>query len=83
MSQSTRVSTRPPIWQVSLEQGVRYFLQWYGEYYGVRLPPSMAPNRREATELRSKYGIDVTVAHGRKGNRRGRVLGQHSPRQQG
>jgi hypothetical protein len=39
---------------VSLAQGVRQFLQWYGQYYGVELPSHMAPNRREAAELRDK-----------------------------
>ncbi len=51
---------------MSLEDGVRRFLQWYGEYYDVPLPPSMTPTRHEATELRVKYNIVPTKMRGKR-----------------
>ena len=57
--------------QVSLAAGVRRFLQWYSAYYKVELPASMAPTRRESTELHSKY--DIGGAAGRKIHRARRM----------
>ena len=51
--------------QVSLAEGVRRFLQWYGAYYDVDLAPSMAPTRKEAAELLRMY--DISPRHGVKG----------------
>ena len=51
--------------QVSLASGVRRFLQWYSAYYKVELPASMAPTRREITDLRDKYDINL---HGKGGS---------------
>jgi len=55
--------------QVSLAEGVRRFLQWYGAYYAVELPASMEPTRKEAAELRSTYDIGSASA-ARKGHGR-------------
>jgi len=47
--------------QVSLASGVRRFLQWYSAYYGLQLPASMTPTRKEGAELRDKYDIGTDM----------------------
>ena len=57
--------------QVSLAEGVRRFLLWYGAYYKVELPPAMEPTRKEAADLRNTYDL---IAGRRIGQQSGRHL---------
>ena len=50
---------------VSLAEGVRRFLQWYGAYYAVDLPASMEPSQKEAADLRNTY--DTVLHRGKSG----------------
>ena len=57
--------------QVTLDSGVRRFLLWYSAYYGIDLPSSMAPTRREAADMMKTYDINSSQVRGRP-NRQGR-----------
>ena len=53
--------------QVSLAEGVRRFLQWYSGYYGVELPASMQPTRKEQASLLATYDIASITTLSKKG----------------
>jgi len=55
--------------QVSLAEGVRRFLLWYGAYYDVKLAPTLEPTRKEEHEMRRMYEIEL-----RGGAKKGRAL---------